>query len=344
MSDRKQLYKKRKQKCLDLNICYKCLKPKNDNKLQCDKCLEEHRRKNKELRLCRATINLCNCGKLSLSNKRLCACCAEKHRTTQINLRTEYKQNNNCTTCGQQRKPGLLTCAKCINRATNATLRRYNSNKKNNVCISCGGESKNKFRCETCNQNNLKRNKLHRQRQRLIVIEHYGRICICCGENTYEFLEIDHIYNNGAQHRKITGRHVERWIIKNKFPSDLQLLCANCNRGHGKFNICPHKQEPSLPKSRHAQNGRKQRLRCIKHYGGKCQCCGESNWAFLEFDHIDRDGKQHRKTIKSSNMSGWLIRNNFPNNIQLLCSNCNKAKGLYETCPHQGSKLPYRRK
>jgi hypothetical protein len=27
-------------------------------------------------------------------------------------------------------------------------------------------------------------------------------------------------------------------------------------------------------------------IRKSAHYGGKCICCVESNWAFLEFDHI----------------------------------------------------------
>jgi hypothetical protein len=158
-------------------------------------------------------------------------------------------------------------------------------------------------------------------------MNHYGEICKCCGETIFEFLEIDHIDGGGNQHRKEIGSHYYDWIIKNNFPDILQTLCAKCNNGRGKFSVCPHHQEPQQPKSKKAIRQRRQRLKCIAEYGSKCTCCGEDNWAFLEFDHINNDGAEHRKITK--NMPRWLIENNFPSTIQLLCSNCNKAKQQY---------------
>lgn len=73
--------------------------------------------------------------------------------------------------------------------------------------------------------------------------------CQCCGESIIEFLTIDHINNDGADHRrKITkrkdwgGHMFYQWIIKNDFPDDLQVLCGSCQLGK-KINggICPHK-------------------------------------------------------------------------------------------------------
>ena len=32
----------------------------------------------------------------------------------------------------------------------------------------------------------------------------------------------------------------------------------------------------------------------------------------------------------------WLIKHKFPPGIQVLCHNCNLAKGYYGACPHQG--------
>ena len=31
----------------------------------------------------------------------------------------------------------------------------------------------------------------------------------------------------------------------------------------------------------------------------------------------------------------WLIKHKFPSGIQILCHNCNLAKGYYGSCPHQ---------
>ena len=56
---------------------------------------------------------------------------------------------------------------------------------------------------------------------------------------------------------------------------------------------------------------------------------------FLELDHVDNDGAEHRKTVHPDGMYWWLRRNNWPASIQLLCSNCNHGKRLNGGfCPH----------
>lgn len=83
---------------------------------------------------------------------------------------------------------------------------------------------------------------------RLEVQEVYGGKCACCGETTPEFLTIDHINNDGAQHRKETklkgGRRFYAWLKRNGFPKDgLQLLCFNCNCGKQiNGGTCPHEK------------------------------------------------------------------------------------------------------
>ena len=76
------------------------------------------------------------------------------------------------------------------------------------------------------------------------------------------------------------------------------------------------------------------RVSAINHYGGKCNCCGESQIEFLAFDHIDGGGRKHRKSI-SNNIYTWMRDNNYPDNLQVLCHNCNSAKHYYGICPHQ---------
>jgi hypothetical protein len=55
---------------------------------------------------------------------------------------------------------------------------------------------------------------------------------------------------------------------------------------------------------------------------------------FLQIDHVNNDGKQHRKVIGQGRTYFWLKKNNFPSDFQVLCANCNFAKGHYGTCPH----------
>ena len=85
---------------------------------------------------------------------------------------------------------------------------------------------------------------------RRIVFAHYGGKCACCGEQTPQFLTIDHIENNGAEHRKKIGVKCGwvfyKWLLKNNYPEGHQLLCFNCNTAKGFFGICPHQQTKNL--------------------------------------------------------------------------------------------------
>lgn len=78
------------------------------------------------------------------------------------------------------------------------------------------------------------------------VYAYYGDKCKCCGESTRAFLQLDHVNNDGAKLKREkvhpTGVYLYKWIIDNKYPLNIQLLCANCNWGKMMNNgICPHK-------------------------------------------------------------------------------------------------------
>jgi hypothetical protein len=84
----------------------------------------------------------------------------------------------------------------------------------------------------------------------------------------------------------------------------------------------------------------------LKHYGGdppRCQCCGESNMVFLTIDHIislkeswsqTTNGSWSRKDT-GNNLHRRLIKEGFPSGYQVLCFNCNQAKGINDFCPHK---------
>lgn len=85
---------------------------------------------------------------------------------------------------------------------------------------------------------------------------------------------------------------------------------------------------------------KQQRLQVLSHYSNRslqCKCCGERTYEFLSLDHIDGGGNQHRKKLGSKYIYSYLIHDNFPDGYQVLCHNCNLAKGFYKKCPHQRS-------
>lgn len=81
------------------------------------------------------------------------------------------------------------------------------------------------------------------RRLRLEVLAAYGGSCACCGEATYEWLTIDHVAGNGADHRREIGRSaIYRWLKKQGYPPGFQVLCWNCNCARGFYGRCPHEE------------------------------------------------------------------------------------------------------
>ena len=76
------------------------------------------------------------------------------------------------------------------------------------------------------------------------------------------------------------------------------------------------------------------RITVFNHYGHHCVCCGETQPKFLAIDHIHGGGNKHIREIGLGNFYKWLIKNNYPKGFQVLCHNCNFAKGHYGSCPH----------
>lgn len=67
------------------------------------------------------------------------------------------------------------------------------------------------------------------------ILTHYGNghcSCAKCGFSDIRALTIDHINNNGAEHRKELRSQgiwsIYRWLKKNQCPSGYQTLCMNC--------------------------------------------------------------------------------------------------------------------
>lgn len=76
------------------------------------------------------------------------------------------------------------------------------------------------------------------------------------------------------------------------------------------------------------------RLAAITHYGGRCECCGETRFEFLAIDHRNGGGSEHRRREVKGPIERWLKRHGYPEGFRVLCHNCNGAIGYYGVCPH----------
>jgi len=87
------------------------------------------------------------------------------------------------------------------------------------------------------------------------------------------------------------------------------------------------------------------RLQVISHYSPelKCQCpgCNESHYEFLTIDHVNNNGAAHRGEIGlgGGKLYKSIIEEDFPDDYQVLCYNCNMCKGSYGECYHTNPEI-----
>ena len=141
----------------------------------------------------------------------------------------------------------------------------------------------------------------------------------CIGDNMYR----DHTY-----YKNYYQAHKEEQLIKSrKYQAEhKEELAIKYKIRYQKH--CETRKEYS--RNRH-QSLRKE---AIEHYGNKCACCGETITEFLSIDHINGGGRKHRESVNSE-LCFWLKKNNYPDGFQVLCYNCNCAKGFFGKCPHE---------
>jgi hypothetical protein len=136
-------------------------------------------------------------------------------------------------------------------------------------------------------------------------------------------------YKSLEQRRKWYAEHAE----------SCRMAARNWHRRHAtEQNIASHQwriENPERAKAYDVARRVERRAQVLAHYGARCACCGENTPEFLSIDHIAGNGAAHRKEIgEGSRLYAWLIKNNFPEGFQLLCYNCNHAKGHRGECPH----------
>lgn len=91
---------------------------------------------------------------------------------------------------------------------------------------------------------------------------------------------------------------------------------------------------------KHLAKAQELKRQIVNHYSGKCACCGIEDIVFLTIDHINNDGYLE-KIGKKYRPSGYflykkIISKNYPDNLQVLCFNCNIAKQHNKgICPHK---------
>ena len=95
-----------------------------------------------------------------------------------------------------------------------------------------------------------------------------------------------------------------------------------------------HKEYYSSHKQQELARGKKWvrrlNLEVLTYYGGGelvCVRCGyDGNTSALSIDHIEGNGRRHRRSLSITKFYHWLVKNGFPDGFQTLCHNCQWIK------------------
>jgi hypothetical protein len=164
---------------------------------------------------------------------------------------------------------------------------------------------------------------------------------------TPEYKEKKKEYRSRPENRVKTKEYNSRQEVKER-----QKAYQQSNEGKAKSKAYSQRSE-NLAKTKSKQL--KLRTTVLQTYSKRlsnsdipcCNCCGiNSNLDFLAIDHISGRTQMDSepKLVKlgySSKILGmvlqkWIIDNNFPDGFQILCQNCNMAKGMKKNnneCP-----------
>lgn len=229
------------------------------------------------------------------------------------------KRRGDCIGCGGKERYSKWRCRRCysIYLVNVKGLTRHAARKRVGLCASCDNAiPEGTVRCPDCSQ---KRKDKHAERKA-------DRICAGCGKPNDNPDSIRSCLACTAKHNQAYHGNREAGI------------CVKCRRHPAELDkhVCAECKLYNRVKDRRKHG--KLRDEVLAAYGGACKCCGETQPKFLHVDHTNNDGAAHRKQLGSggTRIYTWLRKNGFPQEgFQLLCGNCNWAKGHYGECPHE---------
>ena len=213
---------------------------------------------------------------INQSKEKICSAKRERRQALRLEVLRAYSPNLQCAKCGERHKEFLsIDHIYGHGRSHVASVGNFYLWLKRNgfpegfrvLCHNCNfkfgmklqpsrllkpiGDCINSYlRTRKRWEQSPEKAELHKAKKRtshrahkLMIFAHYGAKCECCGITDVDVLSLDHTNGQGNDHRrnlKTHGSGFYLWVVKNKFPEILRVLCLNCNKARGSYGKCPH--------------------------------------------------------------------------------------------------------
>lgn len=229
-----------------------------------------------------------------------------------------------CGKCNSPISEDRRTCSECIRKQVDRNRERRQRYSKDGIC-RCGRkiEVDGAYACIACRRKHVK------SVEKSVKKNIESGLCSCGREREPGFASCKAC--RGAARRREKIKRAKGVCVQCTKPAAPGMML--CEEHHNKNAI------------RTKANVREKRKLVLEKYGGTCVCCGESVYEFLTLDHKNNDGAKHREELKkagkprhASSMVDFAAANNFPDFLQILCWNCNCAKGFHGECPHEAKR------
>lgn len=198
-----------------------------------------------------------NCTKPAVEGMTRCQQCRQNNNASYKRKADRRLLQKRCVTCNEPAERWKRFCISCREQKALLAQTKANIAKKANeqsliasgICLRCKKDACKPFRyCLDCRDYQNARIVAQNRRIKIETFNAYGGcLCSCCGENNLAFLTLDHVDNNGADHRRelfgktnVGGSPFYRKLRKQGYPSGFRVLCFNCNVARGFFGECPH--------------------------------------------------------------------------------------------------------
>jgi hypothetical protein len=221
----------------------------------------------------RIAQGLCGgCGEENKAGGSLCAGCKQKSKERAAAKRAKHRAAGGCLGCGKPLETGTR-CEKCKAEAKVSRQKGIAKKKAAGICVQGGCHNPVKVGCTLCQEHidklsavssehyrrrkeagtccfckdpplpdktmcarHTEMYKDYRFQTRMEALNAYGGpVCVGCGNDNVDILEIDHIAGGGNEHRRDIGiasggYSFYLWLKREGFPPGFRVLCPTCNK------------------------------------------------------------------------------------------------------------------